>query len=627
MAEWNYGVITGGRAAVNQFNLAGQTEATTLEPSQATGTSITTYATNTDFSAPSTPVMHPTTPASYTSGFINPIPPPSPTRSPTTYAAFAKPSPTNVGGIAYHQVYRQTQLAFSEINQQTEYGDWYYLTDNTANLTYQSGQDARVRSAFDKNGYLRNTQNKTFRAIDDDYPVFAYAVDYGSVSTKAVSHKFAIALAQQQCVQFEGAQGNSTLNCLWTNYYDSNNDALNFYYNDYATVSTLATTLDNQIQRDSVAAGGAGYALATTLATRQAFGALEFVNNANTPLVFLKEISSDGNIQTVDVIFPFHMIALYLNPNLLRMMLDPLFINQEAGYWPHAYSIHDLGASFPNATGHNDGNDESQPLEECGDMILMTLAYAQRTGDTAYLKQHYSLLRQWNTYLVNDSLIPAAQLSTDDFAGSLVNNTNLAIKGIVGIGAMAQIANLTGHKADATNFSKTATTYVDKWQKLGINTAANPPHATLEYGNKTTWGLLYNIFPDKLLNLNLVPQKVFDIQSAYYATKFNRYGVPLQSTHAYTKSDWSLWCAAVASTAVKNQFIDTLALFIPETTTNFPLTDLFDTISAKFPLDGPMFINRPVVGGFFSLLALNGGKASSKRDADAGVEQVEAKWA
>jgi len=37
-------------------------------------------------------------------------------------------------------------------------------------------------------------------------------------------------------------------------------------------------------------------------------------------------------------------------------MLDPLFINQEAGYWPYMFSIHDLGSSFPNATGHNDGN-------------------------------------------------------------------------------------------------------------------------------------------------------------------------------------------------------------------------------------------------------------------------------
>ncbi len=63
--------------------------------------------------------------------------------------------------------------------------------------------------------------------------------------------------------------------------------------------------------------------------------------------------------------------------------------------------------------------DEMQPLEECGDMMIMTLAYAQRTNDNAYLTQHYNILKQWNEYLVQEALIPANQISTDDFAGAL----------------------------------------------------------------------------------------------------------------------------------------------------------------------------------------------------------------
>jgi hypothetical protein len=51
------------------------------------------------------------------------------------------------------------------------------------------------------------------------------------------------------------------------------------------------------------------------------------------------------------VIFPFHPIAIYTNASLLRYLLDPLFINQEAGNWPNKYAIHDIGAAFPNATG------------------------------------------------------------------------------------------------------------------------------------------------------------------------------------------------------------------------------------------------------------------------------------
>lgn len=55
-----------------------------------------------------------------------------------------------------------------------------------------------------------------------------------------------------------------------------------------------------------------------------------------------------------------------------------------------------------------------------GNMIIMSLAYAQRTNDNAWLAENYDLLRQWNEYLIEDSLIPASQLSTDDFLGPLV---------------------------------------------------------------------------------------------------------------------------------------------------------------------------------------------------------------
>ena len=115
----------------------------------------------------------------------------------------------------------------------------------------------------------------------------------------------------------------------------------------------------------------------TSLAARQAFGATQLTGTPEAPYLFLKEISSDGNAQTVDVIFPAHPVFLYTNPTLLKILLDPLFINQESGQYPNQYSMHDLGSHYPNATGHPDGADEQQPLEECGNMLIMTLAYAQ----------------------------------------------------------------------------------------------------------------------------------------------------------------------------------------------------------------------------------------------------------
>lgn len=114
--------------------------------------------------------------------------------------------------------------------------------------------------------------------------------------------------------------------------------------------------------------------------------------------------------------------------------------------------------------------------------VIMALAYAQRTNDNAWLASHYSILRQWNEYLVEEALIPANQISTDDFAGSLANQTNLAIKGIIGIEAMAQIANRTGNTADGVNYTNIAHSYVTQWQTLGTDTTATPPHTELNYG-------------------------------------------------------------------------------------------------------------------------------------------------
>ena len=158
----------------------------------------------------------------------------------------------------------------------------------------------------------------------------------------------------------------------------------------------------------------------TTLAYRQAFGATQLGGTLDKYWLFLKEISSNGNFQTVDVIYPFHPVLLYTNPDLVKLLLDPLFENQESGQYPNTYAMHDLGTHYPNATGHSDGKDEEMPLEECGNMLIMTLAYAQRTGNNEYLSAHYDKLKQWVGYLVAEALIPAEQLSTDDFAGHLM---------------------------------------------------------------------------------------------------------------------------------------------------------------------------------------------------------------
>jgi hypothetical protein len=274
-----------------------------------------------------------------------------------------------------------------------------------------------------------------------------------------------------------------------------------FFYNDW---STNSGAVDHQVAIDSLSAGGQDYLTITSLSLRQAFGGVQLCGTPDKTYLFLKEISSDGNIQTVDVMYPSIPVFLYSNPVLVKYLLDPLFENQEAGHFPPTYAMHDLGANYPRAIGHPTGDGgkcpivtfsidtdfviEMMPLEECGNMIIMALAYAQRTDDTPYLKQHYSILKQWTGYLVQEALIPADQLSTDDFQGSLANQTNLALKGIIAIEAMGIISTLTGNTDDASSFKNTASSYITKWQQYAVVTGTNP-HTNLAYQDSNSHGV------------------------------------------------------------------------------------------------------------------------------------------
>jgi hypothetical protein len=74
---------------------------------------------------------------------------------------------------------------------------------------------------------------------------------------------------------------------------------LKFFYDDYQQGSSIASSFDDKVKSDSLAYGQ-DYLSLTSLAVRQAFGAIEFTNTPAEPLLFMKEISSDGNVNTAD---------------------------------------------------------------------------------------------------------------------------------------------------------------------------------------------------------------------------------------------------------------------------------------------------------------------------------------
>lgn len=68
------------------------------------------------------------------------------------------------------------------------------------------------------------------------------------------------------------------------------------------------------------------------------------------------------------------------------------------------------------------------------------------------------------------------------------NQTNLALKGMIGLEAMAEMSRLIGEDADAKNYSSIAHDYIEQWMELGTNKEADPPHTVLTYNNRSTHG-------------------------------------------------------------------------------------------------------------------------------------------
>jgi hypothetical protein len=133
---------------------------------------------------------------------------------------------SDTDAIAYHKVWRREQLSFSEINQQTEYGNWYYATENATSLTHRSGVDTITRQQFAASGSLDNAADTNFRSIQNAWPVFAFAHDLGSVGWSAVSTLIQLSLHQKDAVQFLGKNGVQVVPSLWTSYFSDDISAV-----------------------------------------------------------------------------------------------------------------------------------------------------------------------------------------------------------------------------------------------------------------------------------------------------------------------------------------------------------------------------------------------------------------
>ena len=483
---------------------------------------------------------------------------------------------------------QQAILAKKGDDLRIDWGYFYLCGKSIPEMSYAMGDYNEVKRYFTQNGLLKNSSETIKSANPTEFmPVMACSQQLGNVDTKGTSGNIMLGYDDLYSIQYFGdnrmawwkKDGKVTMD-----------DALRAANKEYDQLREKCTGFDNQLWQDAVKAGGENYAGLCALAFRQSVAAHKLIKDkeGNT-LFFSKENFSNGSIGTVDVTYPSAPLFLLYNPELLKGMLTPIFYFSESGKWTKPFAAHDAG-TYPLANGQTYGGD--MPVEESGNMLILTAAIAQAEGNPSYAEKHWKTLTIWADYLLQNGLNPENQLCTDDFAGHFAHNTNLSIKAIMGIAGYGKLAAMLGKKDIAEKYTSKAKEMAAKWVEM----ANDGDHFRLTFDQPGTWSQKYNLVWDKVLNLNIFPKEVAEKEVAYYLTKQNKYGLPLDNRRTYTKSDWIIWTATLANDKNTFQkFIDPEYKFVNETPNRVPMTDWYETPDAS----QVGFQARSVVGGYF----------------------------
>jgi hypothetical protein len=546
----------------------------------------------------------------------------------------------------YWTVDLQSPEPLTETNQMANWGSVVWAAAKSPSLTYQSGYSVEVRSQFAATGNLLNRSDPNLRAINDEQPAFAFAFNFGGVAGSA---SFTLGHVRTPLVSY--GQAATPLLPLWTQYWSGWQPMTAAFLTGAASARQRAAALDQEVQSAATATsgGGSGYAALCSLALRQCYGGTELaIGPDGSPWLLGKEISSDGDTNTVDIFDQAFLAWLWLDPDLIPLVMAPILDWCSSAAWQNAsawagipswqngqnrYCVHDLGV-YPVASGLVPGQGEQMPIEESAGMLIMAAAYARAVGASAaapFLSKWQGLWAQWANYLLTQVPTPAAQLTTDDWVTAYrvpTGSVNLGIKALVGLKAAGQIATIIGDPNAAT-WSNAATTKVNNWVSLSTDSSTHD-HLNIQQGATGTWSCLYNAYYDTVIGgTPLVPQQVVANQASFYSglSQLTTYGMPLQSTGAsdINKAAWLFFLPAWFSSysnsyPIINELMTCNVAYVSATPSLVPYGDRYHTTTA---IEVTGIQAHPTLGAVFALLAA-GGPAFSGLERSASTANAEA---
>ncbi|MBB3129641.1 hypothetical protein FHS19_004316 [Paenibacillus rhizosphaerae] len=429
------------------------------------------------------------------------------------------------------------------------------------------------------------------QAVRERTMVLGSIWDAGAIGAEATEWTVVLAYDDVYAIEYFGDKREA----LWKRSGGSADAMIRQAFADLPSVIRRCEDFHQKLWADAVAAGGEKYAELLVLGYRQAIAAHKLVTDAAGNVLFMsKECYSNGCIATVDVSYPSIPLFLLYNPELVKGMMRPIFRYASSDAWPFDFAPHDVG-QYPLANGqvYAENRMEGQmPVEECGNMLIMAAAVSLAEGNADFAAEHWELLAAWAAYLLEHGLDPEHQLCTDDFAGHLARNANLSVKAIMGVAAFSLLNRIRGHAGEAGRFLAAAREMAEKWETL----AEDGDHTKLAFGQEGTWSLKYNLIWDQIFDTRLFSEKTAEKEVAWYLARRSRYGVPLDSRASYTKSDWLVWAASLASRQEDfEKLVAPLWAAYHDTPDRVPMTDWYDTET-----DRQMnFQHRSVVGGLY----------------------------